>query len=267
MNTISFISANFVARQLGYRMTEGWMQGDSATNDYFRPIDTFAERFDAMLGEAQAMGFSAIDIWLAHLHWTSATDEHIAAAREALQQRGLSVPSLAGGFGATPAEFESACRLARALGADVLAGMTPLLREDRPTVIALLREYDVKLGLENHPEKTPEEMLAQIGDGAGGLIGTAIDTGWYGTQGYDAAQAIERLRDHIVHVHLKDVRAPGGHETCRYGAGCVPIEACVQTLKAIGYRGPIGVEHEPELHDPTEDCIANLGMLREWLAA
>ena len=31
-NHISFISANFVARQLNYHMTEGWMQGDKATN-------------------------------------------------------------------------------------------------------------------------------------------------------------------------------------------------------------------------------------------
>ena len=27
MNTISFMTANYVARQIGYNMTEGWMQG------------------------------------------------------------------------------------------------------------------------------------------------------------------------------------------------------------------------------------------------
>jgi sugar phosphate isomerase/epimerase len=132
-------------------------------------------------------------------------------------------------------------------------------------VVATLQKYDLKLGLENHPEKTPQEMLAKIGDGGAGRIGTAVDTGWYGTQGYDAAQAIERLGRHIVHVHLKDVLAPGGHQTCRFGQGCVPLEACVRALEKIGYSGNYSVEHEPETSDPTEDCQASLAMLQNWL--
>ena len=94
-----------------------------------------------------------------------------------------------------------------------------------------------------------------------------VDTGWYGTQGYDAAQAIEKLGDNVFIVHLKDVLEPDGHETCRFGRGCVPIEACVRVLKDRGYSGYYGVEHEPEEYDPTEDCKANLKMLQEWLAA
>ena len=66
--TLSFVTANFVARQLDYRMEKGWMQGDDATQAWFSPLATFAERFDAMLGEVKALGFSAIDLWAAHLH-------------------------------------------------------------------------------------------------------------------------------------------------------------------------------------------------------
>lgn len=267
-NQISFISANFVARQLGYHMTEGWMQGDNATNDFFRPIETFAARFDGMLAEVAAMGFSAIDIWLAHLHWRWATAEHIAIARDLLAKHSLVVTSLAGGFGATRDEFEAACKLATALGTDVLGGSSPFAAAERATAVAILKDTGVKLALENHPaEKTVADMLAKIGDGGDGTIGTAVDTGWWGTQGVDAAQAIRELAPHVIHVHLKDVLAPGGHVTCRYGEGCVPIEACVQTLAALGYAGDIGVEHEPDDFDPTADCIANHRMLEGWLAA
>ena len=94
MNTISFMSANFVARQVGYHMTEGWGQGDKATNDYFRPLETFAERFEAMLTEVQKMGFTVIDIWLAHLHPTWATPNHLQIARDLLVKHGLTVSSL-----------------------------------------------------------------------------------------------------------------------------------------------------------------------------
>jgi sugar phosphate isomerase/epimerase len=122
-------------------------------------------------------------------------------------------------------------------------------------------------GIENHPEKTPDEMLARIGDGGDGTIGTTVDTGWYGTHGYDAAEALRKLAGHVVHVHLKDVLKPGGHETCRYGRGCVPIADCVRVLKQTGYQGPIAVEHDPERFDPSEDCLASLAMLKGWLAS
>jgi sugar phosphate isomerase/epimerase len=259
------MSANYVARQLDYQMTGGWGQGDKATNDYFRPLETFAQRFETILLDIRALGFTMLDLWTAHLHWAWATPEHIALAQDLLRRHNLPVASLAGGFGATHEEFEAACRLAVAVKTKILGGSTPLLFQDRPFVVATLQKYDLKLGLENHPEKTPEEMLAKIGDGGAGRIGTAVDTGWYGTQGYDAAQAIERLGRHIVHVHLKDVLAPGGHQTCRFGQGCVPLEACVRALERIGYSGSYSVEHEPETFDPSEDCRANLAMLHNWL--
>lgn len=263
--TISCVTANYVARQLGYNMTSGWGQGDRATQDYFRPLDTFGRRFAALLDEIVALGFDTIDLWLAHLHPTWATQEHIEKAQAALGQRKLRVASLAGGFGTTPDEFEATCRMAVALGAPVLGGGTPLLHDQRALVIDGLKRHGLRLGIENHPEKNPGELLAQIGDGGDGTIGAAVDTGWFGTQGYDAAQAIRELGPHVFAVHLKDVRAPGGHETVRYGEGCVPLQACVQALKDIGYRGAISVEHEPEHHDPTDDIRASLTMLRGWL--
>lgn len=267
MNTISFMTANYVARQVGYHMTRGWGEGDKATNEYFRPAETFAERFEAILRDARAMGFAAIDLWLAHLNPAWATDEQIATARDLLRRHGLEVVSVAGWFGSTPEEFRRTCEIARALDAPVLGGTTSMLEKDRDFVARALAEHDLRLGLENHPEKTPAELLARIGDGAAGRIGAAIDTGWFGTQGYDAAQALEELGDRVFHVHLKDVLAAGAHDTCRYGAGVVPIERCVRVLQGMGYAGAISVEHEPETFDPTEDVIASYAMLRGWLGA
>jgi sugar phosphate isomerase/epimerase len=265
MPRISFMSANFVARQVGYPMTGGWAQGDQATNDYFKPLETFAQRFEEILRDIRSLGFTALDLWTAHLHWAWASPEHLVLARHLLDRYQLPVASLAGGFGATREEFEAACRLAVALKTPILGGSTPLVFNDRPFVVATLQHYDLKLGLENHPEKTPEEMLSKIGDGDQGRIGTAVDTGWYATQGYDAAQAVEKLGPHIFHVHLKDVLGPGDHVTCRFGQGRVPLEACVQVLEKMGYRGGYSVEHEPETYHPGEDCRASLALLRGWL--
>ena len=86
------------------------------------------------------------------------------------------------------------------------------------------------------------------------------------TYDYDAARAVAELADVLVHVHLKDVRTVGGHETCRYGEGVVALEACVRELQRQGYTGGISIEHEPEHRGPNDDLRASLKLLQSWLA-
>lgn len=265
MNTISFMTANYVARQVGYNMTGGWGQGDTATNDYFKPIETYSDRLDEYLRDIREMGFDTLDLWMPLLNYSWATDEHIETAAGLLKQHGLKVISLAGWFGATPDEFEKCCQIAAALDCTILGGGTSLPVKDRAFMIDILHKYGVKWAFENHPEKTPQEILDKIG-GDEDVVGVAADTGWFGTQAYDAPKALEELAPRLFHVHLKDVLAAGAHDTCRYGEGVVNIEGCVQTLKRLGYSGGICVEHEPELFDPTEDVKASLAMLKGWLS-
>jgi L-ribulose-5-phosphate 3-epimerase len=261
---VSFMSANYVAREIGFRMAD-WGEGDRAANAWYAPIETYGERLGDLLSTAAGLGFDAIDLWTSHLNPAWATESHIATARDLLAQNGLRVTSLAGWFGGTVDEFEAACRVAAALGKPILGGNTGAWKKDRAAVLGLLDEHDLRLGFENHPEKTPDEVLALIGD-AGERVGATVDTGWFGTQGYDAARAIRQLGDRVLHVHLKDVREAGAHRTCRYGDGIVPIEGCVRALEDMGYVGGISLEHEPEDYDPTPEIVANAAMLRGWLA-
>lgn len=264
---ISFMTANFVARESGWSISD-WGDGDGAVNDAFRPLSTYPERFGAMLDEVVALGFDAVDLWLAHLSPRWATDDHLTVAVDALTARGLSVSSLAGGFGSTTEEVRAVCRLATSVGAGVLGGFTDLLDSDRAALIGLLEEHDLRFGLENHPERTPGDVLARIGNDGSGRVGATVDTGWFGTQGYDAARAIEELGDRVVHVHLKDVRHAGEpHDTCGYGDGVVPLRGCVEALERIGYRGGISVEHEPDAYDPRAEIRRARELLDEWLAA
>ncbi|TVR48885.1 MAG: sugar phosphate isomerase/epimerase [Puniceicoccaceae bacterium] len=278
MPKISFMSANFVAREVGYTMTQGWGEGDAAAVNHFRPEATFRERFAALLDEVRELGFDAIDLWTGHLGWAWATERQIETARELLAERSMTVPTLAGGFGNTPEEFRRACRLGKAIGAEVLGGGAGAVVSHRKEVVSLLNEYDLILGLENHPEKTASEMRARVGDPAGGRIGVALDTGWFGTQGYPAAKAIGELSDLLVGVHLKDIHEPkivagsprladSGHETCALGDGVVGIEDCIRALKTIDFKGPVCIEHEPEDHDPREDCRASRERVRKWWSA
>ena len=260
MSAIAFMTANYVARETGWAM-HGWSHGDRATNEHFRPIETYAERLDELLATIGAFGFDTVDIWEAHLSPEWATDDHVAIASETLARHELRVATYAAWVG--PSNIEGACDLALALGTSLIGGGTS---GDPVAVRAALRERGVRLGIENHPERTPDEIRAKI-DAGDGAFGATVDTGWWATQGYDPARAIEELGERVLHVHLKDVLAVGEpHETCRWGEGIVDIPACVRVLQQTGYAGAYTIEHEPEDHDPGEKCRDMLGELRSLLA-
>ena len=260
MNAIAFMTANFVARETGWAM-HGWGHGDRVTSEAFAPLETYGERIDALLHDVRALGFDVVDLWGAHLSPEWATHEHVAIAREALARHGLRVATYATWVGAS--NIERACEVARALGTRVVgAGFSGDARELAP----VLRDHGVVLAVENHPERTPAELLAKV-EAGGETMRTTVDTGWWATQGYDPARAIEELGGQVAHVHLKDVRhAREPHETCAWGEGIVDVEACLRALVRIDYTGVLTVEHEPEDRDPSEECRAMRAQLVDWLS-
>ena len=253
------MTANYVARETGWAM-HGWGHGDRATNEYFSPVETYEERLDVLLGQIRSLGFEAVDLWGAHLAPEWATDEHLALAVSLLARHELNVATYATWIG--PSNVARSCELARGLAVDVIGGG---MSGDPAAFAPVLREHGVRLAIENHPERAPGEVLAKI-DAGDGTMGATVDTGWWATQGYDPAAAIEELGRHVLHVHLKDVLAVGEpHDTTPWGGGIVDIEACVRALDRIGYGGAYAVEHEPEDHDPSEECGVMREQLEGWL--
>jgi L-ribulose-5-phosphate 3-epimerase len=259
-NAISFMTADYVARETGWAM-HGWGHGDKATNEAFAPLETYERKLDELLGDVAALGFDTVDVWGAHLSEQWATDEHVDVAQRLLGKHGLAVASYATWVG--PSNIERACEIAHGLGTDLIgAGFSG----DPEAIAIVLRKNGLRLGIENHPERTPAEVLAKIERGEG-AFGATVDTGWWGTQGYDPAQAIEELGEHVFHVHLKDVRTVGEpHDTCPWGEGVVDVEACVRALRRTGYAGALTIEHEPEDHDPSEEIRELRTRLEGWLA-
>jgi len=266
MTAISFMSANFLARESSYHLSGGWMAGDRATNARFAPLESFETRFAELLGSVRAMGFEALDLWTAHLNPAWASPEHIAIARRLLSEHQIQVVSLAGGFGQTQGEFLAACRLAAALEVPLLGGGTPLLFNDQAFVISALRDHKLQLGYENHPERTAQALLAKLGDQGADCLGVTLDTGTFATEGFNAAQAVRELGQRLFYVHLRDVPGVGQEDSCRLGTGIVRFPECLQALRDCGYRGALSVEHEPETFDPTPDCIASLAQVKAWLS-
>lgn len=266
MRTISFISANYVARALNYRGPADWMPNNDATI-----AAASAEHFLQVVQDVVAAGFEAIDIWTAHCHWQHHDrEDYLEQVKGFCSQFDLTITSYAGGFAAKEGkDIDAPFRFMKQLGATLFAGGIhgPPPAELAPMVHEICNRYGSRWAFENHPEKTIDEIFAKIDGGKHDRVGVALDTGWCGTQGMDALEAIKRLREagKLFIVHLKDVTEAGKHDTCAIGEGIVPCERVVRYLVQSGWDGDIALEHEPYDRDPMPEIVRSLARVKEWL--
>ena len=267
MPTVSFITANYVARALNYRGPNDWMPNQDATIAAASP-----EYFLGMVQEIAAAGFDAIDIWTAHCHWQHHDrGDYLEQVKGFCSQFDLTITSYAGGFAANDAkDIDPPFRFMKQLGAPIFAGgiggsLPP--QKLVPMVNDACHHYGVRWAFENHPEKTIDDVFARIDGGKHDRVGVALDTGWCGTQGMDAVDAVKRLIDagKLFIIHLKDVRGAGKHDTCAIGEGIVPCEEIVRALVRSGWQGDVGIEHEPFDRDPMPEIKRSLERVMAWL--
>ena len=151
------------------------------------------------------------------------------------------------------------------LGAPIFAGGIHGAGADPALINDIAQKHGVRWAFENHPEKSADEILARIGGGKFEHCGVAFDTGWSGTQGLDALETVKAIREKLFILHLKDVVASGGHDTCVPGDGVVNGEGVVRYLVETGWQGTICIEHEPYDRDPMPEVITGLQRLQQWL--
>ena len=269
---LSFMSANLVARELQWNMTRGWSEGQTATEDWFRPQETFADRFEQMLAPIAASGFAAIDLWLGHLNPAWASDRQIDDAARILTNFNLKVTSLAGYVPNDRTVQQRLLAMARRLGTDLFAGNWEILAQDRPECLRILRAGGLRLAYENHAESSAQAVLDLLGPADRDVLGVAVDTGWFASQGADVLAQMKLLKDRIFHVHLKDIFPPVktdagtlkamGHQTCALGRGIVAIPAIYDWLKAALPQVPLSIEHEPEDHDPMPEIAEGVRLVK-----
>lgn len=261
----SFMSANFLGREKGYQNVRGFGEGNTSVAEAFSPAATYGERIDRFFAEVAAMGYRGIDLWTAHCNPNWVTPQHLRGLVAASEKHQIEIVSIAGGLKDNLADIERVCQMARDMGCSLLGMGCQALPEKRDAVEGILAKYGVRLAFENHPgEPTPEVVLEKIGHGRCPHLGSAFDTGWWGTHDYPVLKALDALKKYLFLVHLKNVREPGAHVAARWDAGCVDLKPVVQRLKEIGYTGWISLEYEPVDRDPTEDCREYLQVCEQW---
>jgi len=148
----------------------------------------------------------------------------------------------------------------------VAAGYADFGKRWKP-ILDQFQKAGVKFALEVHPTEiafdivSAERALAAVDNHP--AFGFNYDPSHLGYQGVDYVAFIERFKDRIFHVHMKDVawaQTPqlsgvfGGHLTFgdarrfwdfrSLGRGNVKFEPIIRALNRINYQGPLSVEWE-----------------------
>jgi L-ribulose-5-phosphate 3-epimerase len=238
MPKILFNTANLVGRFSNYR----FKLSDWGTEEGKTIAATDDAEFARICAEIKAKGYDAVELWGAHCHPSRVSVDGAKTRRKIAADHGLTIDAIAGAY-----NKEGVAR-AEALGAKCING--GFWGTDLATVKSLINSTHVNYNYENHPEKTPGEILAKI-EGGSDRIGIALDTGWLGTSADVSPVAFIRGLGHLIrHVHLKDVVTAGSHHTCKLNTGAVGIDAVINELKSLGYKGDWSWEDEPEDRNP-----------------
>ncbi|WP_258341449.1 EboA domain-containing protein [Saccharopolyspora gregorii] len=262
-------------------------------------------RLDDALRVIAELGYDGVALTLDHHRldpFDAGLAEQVRRVRGLLDRFGLSVvvetgarylldphrkhhPTLVSADSGRRVDFlRRAVRVAADLGSDVVSfwsGIRPSevdehaaferLLDGSAQVVEEAARHGVRLGLEPEPGMlvdTVDAALAVLDRlGAPEPLGITLDVGHCVAVEQDtAAGCAWRLRDHLVHVQLDDMR-PGVHEHLEFGDGELDLPGTLEALAGIGYTGLAAVELPRHGHAAPQVARRAIGALRQpWVA-
>jgi len=169
----------------------------------------------------------------------------------------------------SPQEVDQAFEYAKAAGMKVLIGVPK--HELLPMVDKKVTQYDIKVAIHNHGPgdemyPTPKSIYEKVKD-LDPRIGLCVDIGHTQRMGIDPAGEIEKYKDRVLDVHLKDVdKAAAEGTTLEMGRGIIDIPKVLRTLIKIKFSGIASFEFEKDGNDPLVGMAESVGYTHGALA-
>jgi len=211
-----------------------------------------------------------INISLKDFHMPlNSTQEQITRVVDKFNDAGINVYTVGVIYMKTPESVDQAFEYAMMAGVNIIVGAPNY--ELLPHVEKRIMEYDFRMAIHNHgPDNPLYPNATDIWDHVKDLdprIGICIDIGHTVRDGHDPAADIERYKDRIYDLHLKDVdKASKEGKTIEIGRGIIDIPAVVATLRKINYTGKCSLEFEKDMEDPIAGIAESIGYFKGILA-
>jgi len=202
-----------------------------------------------------------------------ASPETLAKVKAKLTQTGIRIVNYGVvELGTTETEARRVFDFAKSMGLPAIT--TEPAEGSMDMIEKLVKEYNVKVGIHNHPKRSkdpkyrnwdPNYILSLVKD-RDSRIGSTADTGHWVRSGIKPVDALKILNGRIISSHLKDLNefGPEAHDV-PYGKGVSDIKGILEELQRQNFQGNISMEYEyhwknslPELAECVE-FVRNFG--------
>lgn len=144
----------------------------------------------------------------------------------------------------------------------------PGKEEDFAILDKLVKEYDIKVAIHNHPKPSkywdPKYTLKCL-EGHDPRIGSCADTGHWMRSGVKPLEALAILKGRIVSSHLKDLNKFGeGAHDVHYGTGEGKVKEVLDELRKQGFNGNIAIEYEYNWENNVDDVAACIDFVKKY---
>jgi len=199
----------------------------------------------------------------------NSTQEQIDAVLQQIKAAGINVYTVGVIYMKTKESVDQAFSYAKMAGVRIIVGAPNY--ELLPYVEQKIKEYDFKLAIHNHgPDNPLFPNASDIWDHIKDLdprIGICIDIGHTTRDGADPSVDIEKYKERIYDIHIKDVDKPTKEgKTIEMGRGIIDIPKVVATLRKINYSGKCSLEFEKDMNDPIAGIAESIGYFKGVMA-
>ena len=219
---------------------------------------------DEVIKVSKRLGLSAVALKSMHMPLESAAED-IKAMAEKIRSAGLKLYGAGVIYMKTKQEVDAAFNYASQAGLEMIVGVANY--ELLPQVNELVKKHNIKLAIHNHGPgddlySSPNDVYAKIKD-LDKRIGFCIDIGHVVRIGQDPVAMIEKYKDRLYDMHMKDEdQAKADGKPVEIGRGVIDIPKVIKALKKINYQGVVAIEYEKDGDDPVPGLAESVGYLR-----
>jgi inosose dehydratase len=219
---------------------------------------------DVAVKMALKLGLSSISLKSMHMPLESSADD-IKKIAAKVRSAGLNLYGAGVIYMKTPQEVEAAFAYAANAGLDMIIGVPN--HELLPLADEQVKKYNIKLAIHNHGPgdklyTSPADVYEKVKD-LDKRIGLCIDIGHVQRIEQDPATMLERYKDRLYDMHMKDVsKASLEDAPIEIGHGLIDIPRVIKTLIKINYSGHVAFEYEKDGDDPVPGLAESVGYVR-----
>lgn len=195
----------------------------------------------------------------------NSTDDEIAAFHAKLAAHNVTGYAVGPIYMKTKEEVDKAFEYAKRVGVKLIVGVPNY--ELLPYVDQKVKEYDFKYAIHLHgPDIKLYPNATDIYENVKDLdprIGMCLDIGHDARDGQDPIRDLERYKDRVFDIHMKNTSAATKEgKTGEIGRGVIDIPAFVRMLRKVGYSGACSLEYERNMKAPLAGIAESIGYFR-----